>query len=178
MASTLNTKVQIALTLDYKKTSVGGFQARDLITLANVIEYENGTGAGKANQLYRGERTINASSSETLDISGSLTNEVGDTFTIARVKLLYIIAAPSDRTATQNTNDVVVGAAAGTQWAALLGTAGTLTLKPGAHSLHVAGQADATAWVATGGSTDSLKVANSGAGTAVTYQIYIVGVSA
>lgn len=173
----LNTRLALSLVATFQKTAVMGSVPNDPLTLNKIIEYANGNGAGAADKLYYAERTIGASSNETLDISGGITDNVGNTFTIARVKMLLIIAEPSDPAATKNTNDVVVGAAAATQWAALLGTTGTLTLKPGAVSLHAAGIADATAWVATGGASDNLKVANGGAGTSVTYQIVIVGAS-
>jgi len=73
---------------------------------------------------------------------------------------------------------VIVGAAAGTQWAALLGTTGTVTLRPGAFFCMAAGAADATGYVCAAGATDLLKIANSGAGTAVVYDIVIIGASA
>ena len=177
----LNTTLQISLDARSTKTAVLGSVPSDPLTLLKTIVYGNGTGAGNADKLYYAERTIAAGgSSETLDISGGLTDNLGQTFTIARVKGLWVINAPNDPLATQNSNSLVIGAAAGTQWAALLGTTGTITLTPGAHSLHWAGQADATAWPAAGGSTDSLKMANSaGAGGAeLKYQIIIVGVSA
>lgn len=177
----LNTKLKLSLEATLIKTAVGGISAVDPLVLTKIIEYTNGTGAGKADKLYRDERTLAAGvASETLDISGGVNDSFGNAFTIARVKMLIVINAPSDSAATQNSNDLIIGAAAATQWAALLGTTGTVTLKPGGGCCFWAGVADATAWAAANGATDSLKMANqAGAGgAALTYQLYIVGVSA
>lgn len=176
----LNTKLTISLDARSTKAAVLGINPVDPLSIIKTIEFGNGTGAGNADKLYYFERTINAgASSETLDINGGLTDNLGQTFNPVRVKGLWVINAPNDPAATQNTNDLIIGAAAANQFSAILGAAGTETLKPGGHSLHWAGQADATAWASTGGTNDQLKIANSaGAGGAnLTYQIIIVGVS-
>lgn len=145
---------------------------KDVLRVSESLLMRSGTGAGLADLLYYDERTVNASSSEDLDIVGALSNQFGQTFSPARIKLFYVKAAAA------NVNNVVVGAASATQWAALLGTAGTMTLRPGAQTLTIAGSADATAYVCAAGSTDLLKVANSSSGSSVTYQIVLVGASA
>lgn len=174
----VNTLLNLALNVVSTKAAIAGNVPTDAVNLVKKIEYGNGVGAGNADKFYYAERSIPLSSSETLDISGALTDNLGQTFTIARIKALVILCEPFDATAVRNTNDVIVGAAAGTQWAALLGTTGTLTLKPGSLTVFAAGTADAVAWPAANGATDSLKIANGGAGTPVVYQIYMVGVSA
>lgn len=80
--------------------------------------------------------------------------------------------------AAANANNVVVGNAAATAWAALLGATGTVTLRPGAAMAVFAGAADATGYAVGAGATDLLKIANSGAGTGVTYDIVVIGASA
>jgi len=137
---------------------------------ARQIDLASGTGAGQADTMWTDRRTIAASGSEDLDLSGSLTDVFGATVDLARVKVLYVAAASG------NTNDVVIGAAAATAWAALLGATGTVTLRPGALLLVAA--SDATAYPVAAGSTDVLQVANSGAGTSVTYDIAVIGASA
>jgi hypothetical protein len=61
-------------------------------------------------------------------------------------------------------------------WVGFLNAAGTVTLKPGAGIVLTADQASATGYPVTAGTGDILRVANSGAGTAVLYDIAIVGV--
>jgi hypothetical protein len=153
-------------------------KASDLAPGIQQLDYRkryalaSGTGAGKADMLWNDTRTINASSSEDLDLVGALTDAMGSTFAPVRIKALIIKAADG------NANNVVCGGASATQWAALLGTTGTVTVRPGALFVAVAGKADATCYVSAAGATDLFKVANSGAGTSVTYDIIVVGCSA
>lgn len=142
------------------------------LAVRKAVSLSSGTGAGEADLLFSDRRTIAASSSEDLDLAGALTDAFGSTLTFARVKGLIVAAAAT------NTNDVVVGAAASNPWETLLGATGTVTLRPGAVFAAVAGEADATGWAVAAGSTDLLKVANSGADTSVTYDIVIIGASA
>lgn len=136
------------------------------------VQLTSGTGAGNADVMFSDTRTITASSSEDLDLVGSLADAFGTTFSPARVKALVVKAAAA------NTNNVVVGGASATQWAALLGTTGTVTLRPGALFCAVAGVADATGYVCAAGATDLLKIANSSSGSSVTYDVIVIGASA
>jgi len=170
----------MALTTDISLNIIA--QLSKTIDLANNPEYTlnypkrvqlaTGTSAGQADVMFTDTRSINASSSEDLDLVGALTDALGTTFSPVRVKALIVSAAAG------NTNSVVVGGASATQWAALLGTTGTVTLRPGAFFAAVAGVADATGYVCAAGSTDLLKIANSSSGTSVTYDIIVIGASA
>lgn len=131
-----------------------------------------GTGAGMADLVFHDQRTLAASATEDLDLAGVLASPLGTTLTFARVKGLIVNALST------NTNNVVVGAASATQWATLLNSTGTVTLRPGATFAAFAGEADATGYAVGAGATDLLKVANSGAGTSVSYQIIVIGCSA
>lgn len=172
LATTFSLSLGATLTKD---RDLGGV-ATDALALAERIELITGTGAGKADKLWYDERTLNASSSEDLDLVGSLSDTFGDLFSPVRIKALIVKAAP--RSGTANTNNVVLGAASGTQWAALLGVAGTVTLRPGSIFAVCAGVADATGYVCAAGATDLLKVANSSSGTSVSYQVAVIGASA
>ena len=148
-------------------------QVTHTLPLSNVVNLVSGTGAGAADLLYSDTGTLAASANTDLDLAGALANAIGGTSVFARVKGLYIAASAA------NTNNVVVGAAAATQWLSLIGTAtGTIILRPGASMLVMAGPADATGYTVTAGSADLLRIANSGAGTSVTYSIAIIGCSA
>lgn len=146
--------------------------------LSNVLDWRQkfslttGVAAGAADKLFYDSRVLTASSTEDLDLVGTLLDGFGDLFSPVRIKALGIKALAA------NSNNVIVGAASATQWAALLGTTGTMTFRPGASMLFVAGAADATGYVCAAGATDLLKVANSGAGTSVTYEIVLIGASA
>jgi hypothetical protein len=142
------------------------------ISAADEVSYADGAGAGQANRAWQDTRTLAASATEDLDLAGTLTDAFGATVTFARVKAIRIKAAPD------NTNNVVVGAASSNAWASLLNATGTLTLRPGAFVELAVSEADATGYAVTAGTGDLLKVANSGAGSSVSYDIVIIGASA
>ncbi|MEU0084897.1 hypothetical protein [Streptomyces sp. NPDC006274] len=143
--------------------------ARMPITFRRSVALGSGTDTGQADKVWSDRRTLAASTTEDLDLAGVLLDAFGAAITFAKVKGIYIAAADA------NTNDVVIGAAATNTWATLLNATGTITLRPGASVGAVAGAADATTYAVTAGTGDLLKVANSGAGSAVTYDVVIVG---
>lgn len=136
------------------------------------VHLESGTTAGKADLRFADTRTLAASATEDLDLAGVLLSAFGSALTFVRVKGIFIAAASG------NANNVVVGNATSNAWAGLLNATGTLTLRPGATFAAMAGSTDATGMAVTAGTGDLLKVANSGAGTSVTYDIVIIGASA
>jgi len=142
------------------------------VSVSRSVNLASGTGAGQADRVFHDRRTLAASASEDLDLAGSLVDAFGQTITFARIKGLVVSAAAA------NTNNVVIGAAASAPWAALLGATHTLTLRPGAAVAVMAGEADAAAYVVAATTADLLKIANSGAGSGVTYDIVIIGASA
>jgi hypothetical protein len=144
----------------------------DTLNWRRGVHLESGTTAGKADLRFTDTRTLNASANETLDLAGVLTDAFGAAITFARIKFIAISAASG------NTNSVVVGANGSNDWVGLLNAAGTLTLRPGATVCAMSGGADATGMAVTAGTGDLLKIANSGAGTSVTYDIVIIGASA
>ncbi|WP_030928499.1 hypothetical protein [Streptomyces sp. NRRL B-24720] len=144
----------------------------DQLSFRRGVHLTSGTGAGKADRVFHDQRTLAASSSEDLDLAGVLTDAFGASLTFVRIKGLFISAAAT------NANNVVVGAAASAPWVTLLNSTGTLTLRPGASFGVMSGVADATGMALTATTADLLKVANSGAGTSVVYDIVIIGASA
>ncbi|MEU0671360.1 hypothetical protein ABZ330_00410 [Streptomyces sp. NPDC006172] len=153
-------------------------QALDLGTgraaqsLSRSLSLSSGTGAGAADRVFSDRRTLAASGTEDLDLAGVLLDAFGTAITFARIKGIVVAAAAG------NTNNVVVGNATSNGWATLLSATGTVTLRPGAFIAVGTGVADPTGYAVTAGTGDLLKVANSGAGTSVTYDIHIIGASA
>ncbi|MFF5984420.1 hypothetical protein ACFY78_36815 [Streptomyces olindensis] len=146
--------------------------ARAPHSLSRKLSLASGTGAGKADKVFSDRRTLAASATEDLDLAGSLVDAFGATITFARIKGIIVAAADA------NANNVVVGNATSNAWATLLGATGTVVLRPGAFLAVGTGVADATGYAVTAGTGDLLKVANSGAGTSVTYDVHIIGASA
>ncbi|MFE3578714.1 hypothetical protein [Streptomyces vinaceus] len=136
-----------------------------------AVHLDSGTGVGKADRIFHDQRTLAASANETLDLAGTLTDNLGVTTVFARVKAIIIQAAAA------NANNVVVGANGSADFVGLLNAAGTITLRPGMWFAAAASSADATGMAVTATTADMIKIANSGAGTSVTYDIIVIGSS-
>jgi hypothetical protein len=168
----LTTKVALSLTGSHTSPL-------DLVSpeakLATLLEqsFTNGTGAAQADKMFTDTRTLTASSSEDLDLAGTLTDAFGATVTFARVKAIFV------RAAAANTNNVIVGGVTN-GWVGLLSPAATglITLRPGMWFAACAGAADATGMAVTATTADLLHVANSAGGTSVNYDIIVIGCSA
>lgn len=133
--------------------------------------FASGTGADQADLTFADTRTLAASSNESLDLAGGLTDALGNALTFASVKALIIVAAAG------NTNDVIVGGAASNAFATMFGDA-TDTIKVPPGGAIVLADFGATGFAVTASTGDLLKIANGGSGTPVSYDILIVGDSA
>lgn len=141
------------------------------LAFSRSLSLVNGTGAGQVDKLYQDTNTLGPSATLDIDLVGALTNVFGTAFNFARVKGLFVAAAAA------NSNNVVVGGAAATQWQGPFGAvAHTIAVRPG--GWFGIACSDATAWPAAAGASDLLRIANSGAGTDVTYSIVLLGASA
>jgi len=134
-----------------------------------LAQFQPGTGAGKADLAFADRRTLAAAATENLDLAGALTDPLGAALTFGHVKAIYVTAKST------NTNSVVVGGAASNGFAGPFGgTTPTLSIPPGGFLLLTHPGAG---WVVTPTSGDLLKVANSGAGTSVQYDVILIGTS-
>lgn len=130
--------------------------------------FSSGTGANQGNALWQSQRTLTASASETLDFSGSLTDDFGQSITCTKLRALVV------RAASTNTNNVLVGGG-GTNLTSLT-TTGTLVeglvVRPG--GLLMWTFPDATGAAVTATTADKLGVANSAGSTSVVYDVIVV----
>jgi hypothetical protein len=127
-----------------------------------------GTGASQADKLWSDQRTLAPSAADALDLAGGITDALGATVTLVRVKGLLICNDSTSETLT-------VGAGAN-PWITWLNASGdAVKVAPGGTLLLVA--PDATAYAVTAGTGDTLTVTNSG-GAATIYRIVVVGASA
>jgi len=142
------------------------------LTATAALDLADGIGAGQADRMWSARRTIAASGTDDLDLVGALTDAFGAVTAFARVRGLLVKASAA------NTNNVIIGgAAANTQFASWLGSAtDRVVVRPGGFVLL--GAPDAVAYAVTPGTGDMLRVANSGAGTPVSYDVVIIGASA
>lgn len=134
---------------------------------AAAVDFADGAGDFQASKVFSDTRTLAASASEDLDLAGSLVNPLGVAVVFATIKAILIKAAVG------NTNNVVVGGAAATQFVGPFGAAThTIAIPPGGQFMITAPK---TGWAVGAGASDLLKLANSGAGTGVTFDIVVIG---
>lgn len=167
MALTTNIKVEVNA-LQTGSSGLSPTEARHNISYSKTLT--DGTTSGKADLAWGKTNTLAASANEDLDLAGSLTGSLGGAATFVKVKSITVLADEG------NTNNVVVGGAAATQFVGGFGAAThTFAIPPGGAFMVTA---PATGWTVTAGSADFLRVANSGAGSTVTYKILVTGTSA
>lgn len=143
------------------------------MTKSYSAKLASGVSAGQADKVFHDTRTLAASATEDIDLAGVLTDPLGAALTFAKIKGLIIAAAAA------NANNVIVGGAAANGFVTPFGGAThTITVRPGGIFALMAGSADATGYAVTAATADLLKIANSGAGTSVTYDIIVIGTGA
>ncbi|HET8684975.1 MAG TPA: hypothetical protein VFM54_24345 [Micromonosporaceae bacterium] len=168
--TTLTSKLIVAMIADLTNAVDLGAGVFPL-NLTKQIALANGTGLNQADRVWHDTRTIAASGTDDLDLSGILTDVFGQVLTLARVKALVLAAAAA------NTNAVVIGAAAANAWVGPFGAAThTSAARPGGVNFWAA--PDATGYPVVAGTGDILRLANGGGGTSVTLDIGIIGASA
>lgn len=169
MSGTVTAKAFTGIQISHKQTNDDG-AADDEISahLDQPVVFASGSSSGQVNAEFTDERSISASSSETLDLSGgTITDGLNNLVSFSFINAVEIIADSG------NVNNVIVGNAGSNPFLGPMGgTTPTVTLKPGERLVWVAPGAG---WSVTNSSNDNLKVANSSSGTAVGYRIKIVG---
>jgi hypothetical protein len=136
-------------------------------SLGVPLNMSTGTGANQADLVFSDQRTT---ATESLDLSGTLTDAFGDTLTMVRVKAILIKAAAA------NTLDVFVGGGSNPLIGWVADPTDIVEIKPGGAFMVWA--PDATAYPVTASTGDILKVAASDGATSITYDIIIIGASA
>lgn len=141
-------------------------QTEGLAIVQQLLEFalDSGTGPTQADKVWADTRTLAASSNEDLDLVGNFLDTYGVTFSPAKIVSMLVSAAAG------NTNNVVLGAAAATQFVGPFGAAThTHAIKPGGFWFWFA----PPGWPVAAGS-DFFRVTNGAAGTPVTYSILAV----
>jgi hypothetical protein len=133
-----------------------------------LLQFAKGLGAGKADLVFADTRTLAASATENLDLSGVLTDAFGATLAFVQVVAILVKAHAA------NVNNVIVGGAASNAFLLLADATDKVVIPPGGAFLLMA---DAGFGV-TPSTGDLLKVANSAGTTGVTYDIVVIGRSA
>jgi len=130
----------------------------------------SGVGANQADRVWRAQRTIAASATDSLDMAGSLVDVYGATFTLARLKGLMVAASGA------NANNVNVTRSAANGVPIFIAAGDGIVIRPGGAFIWFA--PDATGIAVTAGSADLIDIINGAGGTSVTYDIMAIGASA
>lgn len=172
----LVTRFRLGLTAVHTATppanDLGSNAVAGSIDIGNLDDFYliNGTAVGQADRVFSDTRTVNASTNDDLDLAGSLTDSFGATVSFVKIKGIYVKAALA------NPQNFTVGAAPSNGWATLLAPTAVI-MRPGQRWGSAVDPTDNTAWAVTATTGDLLRIAN-GAGSAITYDIIIVGTSA
>jgi len=129
----------------------------------------NGATVNAADMVWGDTNTLAPSANVDLDFAGTLVGALGTTLTFARLKAIMV------RAAAGNTNNVVMSRGASNGVPIFGSASNSMPILPGGTFLWVAPGAGVIVTPATG---DLINFANSGAGTSVTYDIFVIGASA
>lgn len=146
----------------------------DLSTILDNVKktystaFTNGQGANKAENIFHDQRTVTASATDSLDLSGSLTNKFGTTVAFTKIKGIIVFAAAA------NTNDVQVQGPASNGFINWILAAGDgIAIQPGGVFALV--NPSSGGYAITAGTGDLLDFVNSAGGTSVVYDVIIIG---
>jgi len=132
-----------------------------------TLSFANGTGANQANNRFDDTRSVDASSTDSLDLAGGLTNNLGTTLTFTKVKYIRISAA-----STNGDNLEVGGNAAA--FSTIFGDAtDKIIIPPGGH--FILSNPSAAGFAVTATTADILDIANADSGAAASYDIVVIG---
>ncbi len=169
MATTLSTVVSAKITTTFKNL-LDLSTPVDAADIGPKIQFGNGTGANLADLLFHDTRTLAASGTEDLDLAGSLVGPLGLVQVFVELRAIMVVAAAG------NTNNVRVTRPAANGVPLFLAASDGIDVPPGGVFLWSC-PADGKVTV-TPSTGDLITITNSAAGTPVTYDVVILGVSA
>lgn len=143
------------------------------VTISDLIQLSNGNGAGQANLLYVGERTVATGANDDLDLNGTALQTVYGV-NIAATSIVGVLIINQPKTSTvANTTNLTVGGGANAITTFMGGTTPTFgPIRPGGFVFFACDQAGGFGAI-TAGTADILRIANS-AGASATYQIVLL----
>jgi hypothetical protein len=163
----LDSRIQFNVVANLAKT-VGLAEAVAAIQQIWTQALVTGTGAQQADKIYSlKETTIADGATLELDLAGALEDALGDAFTPARIKAIFIFSDP-----TNTTNLTLLGDANSVPF--LNTAATTITLRPG--GMFALMDPGATGYAVAGGATDIVQIVNA-AGAAAKVSVVLIGAS-
>lgn len=154
---------------------------QDSLSVQKLLSYAFGTGAGKANQLFHDRRSLAGGASETLDLSGVLTNSMGGTVDFANVKCIIVFNRSNEALTPHAATDaeIAIGGAAADEFLGPFQAAGDAIGIPAGGMFCIACN-DAGGWAVVNdytGDFDLLKITNLDGADEALFDIVIVGES-
>lgn len=148
-------------------------QSIDIGTLKHNINYTktyniaNGTAANQANQIWVDNRSVAASTADSLDLAGALADAFGNTITFTAIKGIIIIAGA-------NGDNLVVGGAASNTFINWVSNAtDEIVIKP--NGMFALFDPSAGGYAVTASTGDILDITNADSAAAATYDIILIG---
>lgn len=167
---TLSSTFNLAAHWDHTETDGADRETVDRNALAVIKTLTDGTTADKADLVFHERRTVTAGNSHTYDLAGGITDQMGNSLLMARVKALVIVSL-----ATADAAQLDVGGAGASGWNTWVNdSTDIMTVMAGGVLVLLA--PGATAYPVTAGTGDQLKVA--AVGGDVQFDIAIIGASA
>lgn len=136
------------------------------------LSWETGTGASQADVIFADQsRSLTATTNDDFDLAGALTDGLGASVAMARLKLIYV-----KNNETTAGRVLQIGGSASNPISTLFGaTADYIIVPPG--GIFLLAVPDATAFAVTAGSADTIRIRNPNAST-ITYDVIFIGASA
>ena len=131
--------------------------------------FSNGTGAGLISQVFSDIRTLALSSSEDLDLAGSLVNGLGATVTFTAIKGIVVLADAA------NGGNIEVGGAVSNGFINWVGDAtDQIVVEPG--GCFALFTPSAGGYAVTAGTGDLLAIANTDGAASANYTLILLGI--
>jgi hypothetical protein len=166
----VSARVEASVHAEVIKIGTTGQPSKSPIDLGATMAFINGTTALAVDRAYAARLTLAASANQDIDLAGALENELGETVVFAKIKVILLRHV-------SGVNSVILGGAAATQFQGPFGAvAHTLVIPPS--GVVLLARQDTAGWAVGAGTADFLRVANSAAGTPVTFDLVILGTSA
>jgi hypothetical protein len=156
----------VTLSWNLINTTSFGANSTNNATFSFSNSYSNGTGAGKAQKLFVDQVTIAGASTQSYDLSGSLTDPLGATVTFSNVKGIYVQHTTSTATGLLQVYGNFTQASPGTTQP-LVGSSAKINVKPMGCLLLTTGTTIAAGYTVTNSSADVITLDNQDAASVV-----------
>lgn len=169
MAPTLTLTTRFSLNGPYSETTTDSVSTTSTINKTFSIELASGTSDNQGDRLYHSRYSISASTTQSIDLKGSLVDDLGNAFTPSKLRGIVV----ENRASTSGLNVYVGGNANAVP---IFGAAADYAIVPPS-GLFVH-QAPIDGITVTAGTGDIIDIENPSGSTAVTVDVWIWGTSA